>query len=98
VTFFGYSVVAMPAYDVYVWTNFRRLQYPRGLNVPSLEAAHTIALMMARVFIRLKSPRGYLPQADSDFHVKVVNEDGLTVLAVPGRWMGTVPNQVGRRT
>jgi hypothetical protein len=88
----------MPTYDVYVWTNSRRLKYPRGLNIPSLEAAHTIALTMARVFIGLKLPRGCLPQADCDFHVEVVNEDGRTVLAVPGQWMGTVPKRVGRGT
>jgi hypothetical protein len=88
----------MPTYDVYVWTNSRRLKYPRGLNVPSLEAAHSVALMMARVFIGLEAPREYLPQADCDFHVEVVNEDGRSVLAVPGRWMGTVPKRVGRGT
>jgi hypothetical protein len=26
----------MPTYDVYVWTRFRRLKYPRGLNIPTL--------------------------------------------------------------
>ena len=41
----------MPSYDVYVWTKFRRLKYPRGLNIPSLQAAHSIALRMARVFL-----------------------------------------------
>jgi hypothetical protein len=86
----------MPTYDVYVWTYFRRLKYPRGLNIPSLEAAHSVALMMARVFIGLEAPRGNLPQADCDFHIEVVNEDGRTVLAAPGRWMGTVPKRVGR--
>ena len=83
----------MPTYDVYVWTNFRRLKYPRGLNVPSLGAAHSVALTMARVFMGLKSPRGHLPLAERDFLVEVVNEDGRTVLAVPGRWIGVVPNR-----
>ena len=91
---FSYCIVAMPTYDVYVWTNFRRLKYPRGLNIASLEAAHSIALRMARVFIGLKAPNGYLPQAERDFHVEVVNEDGRTVLAVPGRWIGRVPDRV----
>jgi hypothetical protein len=84
----------MPTYDVYVWTKFRRLKYPRGLNIPSLEAAHSVALRMARVFIGLRSPRGHLSVAERDFHVEVVNEDGRTVLAVPGRWMGPVPDRV----
>jgi hypothetical protein len=84
----------MPNYDVYVWTNSRRLKYPRGLNVPSLEAAHSVALMMARVFIGREAPRGYLSQAECDFHVEVVNEDGRTVLAVPGRWIAVVPNRI----
>jgi hypothetical protein len=26
----------MPTYDVYVWTKYRRLKYPRGMNIPSL--------------------------------------------------------------
>jgi hypothetical protein len=84
----------MPSYDVYVWTKFRRLKYPRGLNIPSLEAAHSVALRMARVFIGLRSPRGHLSVAERDFHVEVVNQDGRTVLAVPGRWMGPVPDRV----
>jgi len=84
----------MPTYDVYVWTKFRRLKYPRGLNIPSLEAAHSVALRMARVFIGLRSPKGHLSVAERDFHVEVVNEDGRTVLAVPGRWMGPVPDRV----
>jgi hypothetical protein len=84
----------MPTYDVYVLTKFRRLKYPRGLNIPSLQAAHSIALRMARMFIGLKSPRGYLSQAECDFHVEVVNEDGRTVLAVPGRWIAVVPNRI----
>jgi hypothetical protein len=84
----------MPSYDVYVWTKFRRLKYPRGLNIPSLEAAHSVALRMARVFIGLRSPKGHLSVAERDFHVEVVNEDGRTVLAVPGRWMGPLPDRV----
>ena len=84
----------MPTYDVYVWTKFRRLKYPRGLNIPSLEAAYSVALRMARVFIGLRSPRGHLSVAERDFHVEVVNQDGRTVLAVPGRWMGPVPDRV----
>ena len=84
----------MPSYDVYVWTKFRRLKYPRGLNIPSLEAAHSVALRMARVFIGLRSPRGHLSVAERDFHVEVVNQDGRTVLAVPGRWMGPIPDRV----
>jgi hypothetical protein len=91
---FGYCIVAMPTYDVYVWTKARRLKYPRGLNVPSLDAAHEIALKMARVFIGLRSARGYLSQAEYDFHVEVVNKDGRTVLAVPGRWIAPVPKRV----
>jgi hypothetical protein len=84
----------MPTYDVYVWTKFRRLKYPRGMNIPSLGVAHSVALTMARVFIGTRSPTGHLSMAESDFHVEVVNEDGRTVLAVPGRWMGPVPDRV----
>jgi hypothetical protein len=80
----------MPTFDVYVWSNCRRLKYPRGLNVPSVEAAHGVALMMGRMFIRLKSLGGHLPQAECDFHVEVVDKDGRTVLAVPGRWIGAL--------
>jgi hypothetical protein len=90
---FSYCVEAMPTYDVYVATKSRRLQYPRGLNIPSLGVAHSIALTMARVFIGRRSPRGHLSVAERDFHVEVVNEDGRTVLTVPGRWMGPVPDR-----
>jgi hypothetical protein len=83
----------MPTYDVYVWTKSRRLKYPRGLHIPSLEAAHSIALRMARVFIGLQSPRGHLSLAERDFLIEVVNEDGRAVLMVPGRWMEPVPNR-----
>jgi hypothetical protein len=87
VTFFGYSIVAMPTYDVYIWTKLRRLKYPRGLNIPSLEAAHAVALTMARVFIKLRSPKGYLPVKERDFLIEIVNEDGRAVLLVPGQWI-----------
>ena len=92
--FFGYSIVAMPTYDVYLWTNFRRLKHPRGLNMPSLEAAHSVALRMARVFIGLKSPSGHLSLAERDFLIEVVNKDGRAVLVVPGRWIGPVPGRL----
>jgi hypothetical protein len=49
---------------------------------------------MARVFIGTRSPTGHLSIAESDFHVEVINEDGRTVLAVPGRWTGPVPDRV----
>jgi hypothetical protein len=88
---FSYCIVAMPTYDVYVWTKSRRLKSPRGLNIPSLEAAHGVALRMARVFIGLKSPRGHPSLAERDFLVEVVNENGQAVLTVPGRWMGPRP-------
>jgi hypothetical protein len=91
----GYTIVAMPTYDVYVLDNFRRLKYPRGLNVPSLDAAHDIALRIARVFIGLRSPNGYLSVAERDFIVEVVDEDGRAVLLVPGRWICPCRNRVG---
>jgi hypothetical protein len=84
----------MPTYDVYVWTNFRRLKYPRGSNIQSLEAAHSVALRMAQMFINLKSSQGYLSLAERDFLVEVVNEDGKAVLTIPGRWMGPFPNRL----
>ncbi|WP_373867458.1 DUF6894 family protein [Microvirga aerophila] len=83
----------MATYDVYVWTKFRRLKYPRGLSIPSLEAAHSVALRMARVFIGMKSPRGHPSLVERDFLVEVVNEDGRAVLTVPGRWIGPVPSR-----
>ncbi len=90
----GYTIVAMPTYDVYVLDNFRRLKYPRGLNVPSLDAAHDIALRMARVFIGLRSPEGYLSVAERNFLIEVVDEDGRAVLLVPGQWICPRLNRV----
>jgi hypothetical protein len=84
----------MPTYDVYVLDNFRRLKYPRGLNVPSLDAAHDIALRMARLFIGHRSPKGYLPVAERNFLIEVVDEDGRAVLLVPGRWICPCLNRV----
>ncbi len=77
----------MPTYDVYVLDNSRRLKYPRGLNVPNLDATHSIALRMARVFIGLRSPTGYLSVAERDFLIEVVDEDSRAVLLVAGRWI-----------
>ena len=90
----GYTIVAMPTYDVYVLDNFRRLKHPRGLNVPSLDAAHDIALRMARVFIGLRSPKGYLPVSERDFLIEVVDQEGRAVLLVPGRWICPRLNRV----
>jgi hypothetical protein len=84
----------MPTYDVYVWTKFRRMKYPRSLNIPSLEAAHSVALRMARVFIGLMSSRTDLAIIGSDFVVEVVDQAGRAVLTVPGRWMGPVPSVI----
>ena len=82
ISFLGYTTEAMPTYEVYVLDNCRRLKYPRGLNVPSLDAAHDIALRMARVLIGLRSPEGYLSVAERDFLIEVVDEDGRAVVGL----------------
>ncbi len=84
----------MPANDVYVLDNSRRLKYPRGLNVPNLDATHSIALRMARVLIGLRSPTGYLSVAERDFLIEVVDQEGRAVLLVPGRWIRPRLNRV----
>jgi len=79
----------MPYYDLYVLTERRRVKYPRRLNIPSVEAAHAIAVRMAQAFVNVGLSLDHLSiAAHGDFVVEVVSETGQTVLIVPGRWMG----------
>lgn len=78
----------MSHYDLYVCTKSRRVKYPRPLHVPSVEAAHEIALRLARIFVEGRSSwRDLTIGACDDFTVEAVSETGQTVLAVPGKWM-----------
>jgi hypothetical protein len=78
----------MSNYDLYVCTKSRRVKYPRHLHVPSVEAAHEIALRLARIFVEGRSSWQDLAiGAHDDFTVEAVSEAGQTVLAVPGKWM-----------
>jgi hypothetical protein len=79
----------MPSYDLYIWTKNSRVKYSRSLNAASIEAAHSIALRLAQVFIEVGPSSDQQSIATcGEFTVKVIDEAGQTVLAVPGRWMG----------
>ncbi|WP_445500775.1 DUF6894 family protein [Microvirga sp. G4-2] len=78
----------MPNYDLYVCTRSRRTKYPRSLNLPSLEAAHEVALRLARILVEGRSCWNGLAIASyDDFTVEAANEAGQIVLTIPGRWM-----------
>lgn len=80
----------MPSYDLYLWIQQSRVKYPRSLNVPDVEAAHGIALRMARIFAETSPSRGEAWKEPCDhFVVEVVDEAGQAILIVPGRWMGS---------
>lgn len=79
----------MPNYDLYVCTKHRRLKYPRRLNLPSVEAAHRVALVLAQIFLEGRSSWDELSiKAYDDFTIEAVNEAGQMVLIVPRRWCG----------
>jgi hypothetical protein len=59
-----YTRALVATYDVYVWTKSRRMKYPRGLIIPNLEAAHNVALKMARVLIGLQPPSDHISLAE----------------------------------
>lgn len=78
----------MPHYDLYVCTQTRRTKYPRRLNLPSLEAAHEVALRLARILVEGRSAWSGLAIATcDDFTVEAADEAGQVVLTIPGRWM-----------
>ncbi|WP_425286885.1 DUF6894 family protein [Microvirga vignae] len=78
----------MPNYDLYVRTQSRRTKYPRRLNLPSVEAAHEVALRLARILVEGRSCwEGLAIAACDDFTVEAADETGQIVLTVPGRWM-----------
>lgn len=78
----------MPNYDLYVCTQSRRTKYPRRLNLPSLEAAHAVALRLARILVEGRSCwNGLSITTCDDFTIETADEAGQIVLTIPGRWM-----------
>lgn len=73
----------MPQYTLFIRNSHRRIKYPRGFDLPGVEAARKAAQRLVRVFAEVVPYWNELShQQQSDFVVEVV-EDGRTVLTVP---------------
>ena len=68
---------------------FTRIKYPRDFDVADAEAARTIALRIARVFVEVVPYWNDLSSdQQNDFFVEIADETGKTVLSVPFRETG----------
>jgi hypothetical protein len=76
--------LAMPQYAFYFRNSNKRVKYPRSLNLLGIEAAHGVALKLARALIEASPFWTALPaETRNTFIVEIVDEAGETVLAVP---------------
>ena len=79
----------MPQYSVFVGNQSTRIKYPRDFDVADAEAARTIALRIARVFVEVVPYWNDLSSdQQNDFFVEIADETGKTVLSVPFRETG----------
>jgi hypothetical protein len=76
----------MAHYYLYTWTRWGRYKHSESLAAPDVEAAHVIALKMARVLRdAMLFRRNSSTEAHEDFVVEIADETGQTVLTVPVR-------------
>ena len=74
----------MSQYSFFVWNKYRRVKYPRTLDLPDVEAARQVALRIARVFVEVVPYWSGLSQKQKNaFVIEVADEAGQTVLTVP---------------
>jgi hypothetical protein len=74
----------MPQYDFYFRHNDKRVKYPRSLNLPGTDAAHGVALKLARALIKASPFWADLSaETRNAFVVEIVDEAGQAVLALP---------------
>ena len=74
----------MAQYSFFIWNQRSRVKYPRILDLPDVEAAHEVALKIARIFAEVVPYWSDLsPQQRNTFVVEVVDETGQTVLTAP---------------
>lgn len=75
----------MPQYTLFIRNSHRRIKYPRGFDLPDVEAARKAAQRLVGVFAEAVPYWNDLShRQQSDFLVEVV-EEGRTVLTVPFR-------------
>ncbi|GEO18816.1 DUF6894 family protein [Microvirga aerophila] len=74
----------MPQYEFYFRHNDKRVKYPRNLNLPGTDAAHAVALKLARALIKA-SPfwTDLSAEARNAFMVEIIDEAGQLVLSLP---------------
>jgi hypothetical protein len=74
----------MLKYEFYFTNKHHRVKYPGSLALPSIEAAHGIAVRLARILIEA-SPywKDLSARTRKTFVVEVVDEAGRTILTVP---------------
>jgi hypothetical protein len=74
----------MPQYEFYFRHNDKRVKYPRSLNLPGLDAAHGVALKLARALIEASPFWADLSAAARNaFMVEIADEVGQVVLTLP---------------
>lgn len=76
----------MPQYTLVIRNSHRRIKYPRGFDLPDVEAARKAAQKLVQVFSKVVPYWDELSyQQQSDFVVDVVDEKARTVLTVSFR-------------
>ena len=74
----------MPQYEFYFRHNDKRVKYPRSLNLLGIDAAHGVALKLARALIEASSFWTDLSaEARNALIIEVVDEAGQLVLSLP---------------
>jgi hypothetical protein len=74
----------MPQYEFYFRHNDKRVKYPRSLNLPGIDAAHEVALKLARALIKASAFWTDLSaETRNAFMVEIVDEAGQIVLTLP---------------
>jgi hypothetical protein len=74
----------MPQYTLFISSQHRRIKYPKGYDLPDVEAARQVALRVARVFVEVVPYWNDLsPDQQDGFVIEIDDESGQTVLIVP---------------
>jgi len=76
----------MPRYNLLLYNQHSRVRYPKTLNLPDVDAAHDVALRVAKVFMEVVPYWGDLsPDQQHRYVVEIVDEAGGLLLTVPFR-------------
>jgi hypothetical protein len=86
----------MTHYQLFLRTKHGHCRYPKILNGSDVEAAHRLALRMARVLLENAVLwRGWSAEERTDFVVDITDEAGQTVLTVPSRFLAVTQRGLG---